>query len=363
MTDQTKYSLQNFIVVLLNIRYAGSVFFEIATMPLTLVIIGLSLFIINFRRIELWWGVAILIFTCLIFLSESRVIDAWGIILAMYCLKDYPLDKFAKMNLFLGCLTVLSAFILLKLGLIEERVLGKSFDATYEARDLGFGNPNSLGKFIFFLIANIYILNWRQTAKMFFVCLVISYITFRYSGSRTYFLAGIVMALLIISRKIYWRRYWGKIWIIFLVGILFAFFRMVKIEDPILNILLSNRLAYSNWVLSSFSVKNYLTGYILMDNEIIDNAYISMLCIGGILYMALFIYMFIIAFIRNYNFERVYVPVTIAIILSGFMESGFVAFGSANVLLIWLILIKGLDGESINNNSCLQCGTLSRRLP
>ncbi len=273
-------------------------------------------------------------------ISSHRIIDAWNIILSLYCLKDYSLTNFSKINIILGICTLICAFLLVRLGYVKEVIYGKAFDAFYEARDLGFHNPNSLGKFIFLLLCNLYVVTRNKIYITTLLIILISFFTFKYCGSRTYLLSGLLMV--VFSLLVNWHKkpFLKKTIITSVLISLALFFYYIKANDPILNLLLSGRLGLYNSILSHLTTENLIFGYTLGEGETLDNAYISMLCIGGIVYFIFFIYIFIRALYKNYNYQYKYLPVTLSILASGFMESGFVALGPANVLLLWLILLK-----------------------
>lgn len=53
-------------------------------------------------------------------------------------------------------------YIIVENNLLVEEEMGKSFDSTFVSRDLGFGNPNALSAFVFYLLADFYIIFHRK---------------------------------------------------------------------------------------------------------------------------------------------------------------------------------------------------------
>lgn len=350
-----KTNLLTTILVLINLRWLLVSILDMKSAFWSILIVLISLLSINYRRINLFWGLALIISTVLVVISPNRMIDAWYVILAVLCFKNYPLNKFCRINIYCSIIIYLILAYCLSVGIVSERVMGKAFDAYFESKDFGFGNPNTFAAFLFYCIIYLYYLNQDKKFEFCIFLILISSFSFLYSGSRTYLIAEIVMFLLIIFESISPRPKLKYVIIGLIVFLFLGFYKLLIENSLIMNILLSSRFEYLNMILPNLFRFSSIYGVSVPDEIIIDNAYFAMIIYGGLLYFALFIYLLFKAYVTNFTHQYRLMPIVIPILLSGFFEAGFVVFGSANILFMWLILLHDGNEKNFGNCTYLQC--------
>lgn len=235
---------------------------------------------------------------------------------------------------------------------------------------LGFsGNPNGTSSYFFSLTIFMYIsVRLMKNKYMGFVVDIINIsvllVIFYYTGSRTFFFAGVVLYLssLFIRPK---RNIFASIGILtpfFLFAL--SFIMLFFYDNLFLNVLFSGRPAFYREAFDLLRPLDLLTGnsHIIAatgDGVILDSAYLMILFLSGLPGVLFFLYLYTIftknmlSDIKIWKKYYLYVPVVIAIAFTGFTESTLTQLRDTTIIFYVIIMSVHhfkLDGKNILDN-------------
>lgn len=219
------------------------------------------------------------------------------IVTSLYILSSIEIRSFIKLNLFFQFSVFILASIFLSLGITKSELLVQLLFDSKERWDYGMGNPNTFSLFIYSILINIYILYGRKNVYIPFIILIISYYTYSYAGSRTFLFSIIVLFFTNMLGRLF-RRYISafKIILILIPILMFAIIVYCSSnvnEYEVLNLVMSGRLELYSDFINSLSIKDYLIGTPLVNEETVDSSYLHIFFEGGMLFFCFFLYLYI----------------------------------------------------------------------
>ena len=243
---------------------------------------------------------------------------------------------------------LISRMLLVQLGYVSEELVYLNYKGEYGTlyHDLGYGNPNTAGMVFFFFIASLHLFMYeKQKLIAFLLILIISFLALNYTGSRTSFLASVLLMLIyVVPDRIIHGVLNNKILLlcvplIILLPLLLSNWLMDSHEE--VNELLSNRVYLVSVLMEFFnSPMTFLTGTVIEDEIPIDNVFCYMLInYGGISILVFFLrYLYMI---RKRNIiPSIFFTSFLVIIISGFGEAAWAAFGGIGASFFWILLLN-----------------------
>lgn len=352
-TISLRSSLALIVLFLINLRFLLASILDVSTTILSWGILLLTFTLFTKKDFSLL-NLTCFFFYLATFFYTPYAKDVLIMIVSIIAFRHLPIRHFASINLLQCIFLLFIIYIIVESNLLVEEEMGKTFDSTFVSRDLGFGNPNALSAFVFYLLADFYIISHGKPCFFFVVFIPVSIGCFLYTGSRTFLIAETFLLLIYFFRSC--RLIVNK-WSLLglLIAILVLIFYFSFNYDPVIDAILSHRLSIYGYVFQSMSMKSYLLGLdvsVLKDTPM-DNAYITLIVYGGVLYLFLFVFLLVRAAWTNFDGIKPYFPLICAILFAGIGESLFVAFSTANALLIWLLFLVGNNKDVDCHNSCI----------
>lgn len=242
---------------------------------------------------------------------------------------------------------ILARICLIHLGMISEEIISLEYktESGNLYHDLGYGNPNTAGMVFFFLVVSLHLILY-DTHKWFSFILIIliSLFALYYTASRTSFLTSLLLLSTyvipsVIVKKILYNKYFlFLIPFLILSPLLFGNWILSNYEE--INDLLSNRIYIVYLLMELFKTPiSLLTGIVIEDEGIpIDNVFCYMLINYGIVAVLFFTFQYIKIIRSRYNISIVMLVPLLLIIVSGFGEASWAAFGGMGSSLFWILL-------------------------
>ena len=326
---------------LLNIRTFIGGIGDASTLILTLTINLLLLLAIDYSHYLKKYIFIGLLFPILLYNRE--ILALVDILLCVYLFRNFSIRTLALINLSLLLIgfAILTLLIELDIVTINQEVwylTGKGAAHTY-----GFNNPNTFGGFIFSIIVNAYIVSLNFKRNFLFVVLLflIAVISYNYCLSRMTLMGSIT--LILVHFMVKWRllKRWMR-YCIALFPILFFlvnFYLVIKISDyQDIDILTSGRLGIYAEILGMMTKLNWLIGIRLPDGSM-DGSLWMLLFTGGIGGLLFFFSNFYLSVIRCFKELYIYLPVLLAVLISGFVENTFSSVGGVSIIF-WLLTCR-----------------------
>lgn len=346
------------VLFLINLRFFLASILDVSTTILSWGILLLTFTLFTKKDFSLLNLICFLFYLAAFFYTPYAK-DVLIMIVSIIAFRHLPIRRFALINL-LQCLFLLFIiYIIVENNLLVEEEMGKSFDSTFVSRDLGFGNPNALSAFVFYLLVDFYIIFHRKPCFFCMVFIPVSIGCFLYTGSRTFLIAETFLLLIYFLRscRLVVNK-WSLLGLLITILILIFYFSFNY--DAVIDAILSHRLSIYGYVFQNMSLKNYLLGLdvsVLKDTPM-DNAYITLIVYGGVFYLLLFVFLLVRSALIHFDRIKPYFPLICAILFAGIGESLFVAFSTANALLIWLLLLGENNNKKVisdvdSHNSCI----------
>lgn len=340
------FYLKFFFQIVLKV---DNIFLDVALYPFLLMAV-------NYRKLHKEFFVIFLFVIISALNSAAR--NIFLLFLCIYILRDISLKKIAFLNCTFAFLVLIITFFMLQIGNLKAEMFSQTLFDNRVRWDFGFGNPNTFALFMYSLIINIYfILTPKYKYFLFFFTVLVSYMVYSYTVSRSFLFAILVfffVLLLINSGKKLRKWLFNKNLLLTLPLLLTGFILFIapKVEDFVfLDVLFSGRLSLYNNFLSGLSVKDYWLGTSSINEETIDNSYLHLLFEGGILCYTLFYY-FYYKTIKNLDDSSFYIlPVLLSILVYGLTESVFTFVLIWGNMIIWIALYQFSLREIHEKNS------------
>lgn len=257
---------------------------------------------------------------------------------------------------FLGAqfFVILSRMLLVKLGYVSEELVFLSYKGEYGTlyHDLGYGNPNTAGMVFFFFVVSLHLFMYeRQKMISFLLILIISLFTLQYTGSRTSFFASVLLMLIyitpnrIIGGVLSNRFLLLCIPLVIILPLILSNWLMDSHEE--VNELLSNRVYIVSLLMEFFSSPiTLLTGTVVEEGIPIDNVFCYMLINYGIISIIIFFFRYLWIINRRNDIPPVFLASFVIMIISGFGEAAWAAFGGMGASFFWVLLFNNTYDSS-----------------
>lgn len=338
------------LVFLFHLKFIVQVVLKDSGIMLDVLLYLLLLCTIDYRRIRRFifpiLGIAI------VSLINPAARNLFLIFLCIYVLSDLDQKSFLCVNLLGSFFVFFLCTFFLVFGITKSELFPMTFLDMRERWDYGMGNPNTFALFVYSIILNLYLLLGQKYKLVLFLIAVVAFWVYLYTGSRTFICAVCVLIVLHFLRiKLSGYCCFVKMVLlispILLLGIIIFFARNME-EYPIMDIVLSGRLQLYNDFLSSLSLKHYLIGSDLVNEETIDNTFLHVYFEGGILGFFLF-YLFFCKMVKKASIKDLqrYLPVFCSVFAMGITESILTFVLLFGNMTIWYILFKSANCKSI----------------
>ncbi len=342
------------LVFLLYLKFVVQIVFESSFIVLDVFLYLLLILSLNFKKVRGTIIFALVIAVISILNPAAR--NIFLIFLTSYILCEFRLDTFLKLNLFiaLGVFLLCSIFILL--GITHSEMFKQSIFDTRVRWDYGMGNPNTFALFVYSILINIYLIFGQKQKWIIALIMLVGYLTYSYTGSRTFCVSIIILIVFHL-----FRCFLANLRIVRLVLqlsplIIFflVFFFAKKVADfPIANFVLSGRLELYNTFLNSLSVTDHIIGTPLINDDTIDSAFLHLYFESGAFAFLVFVIMFYITIKRATKKEmKVYIPLFCSYFAMGVTESVLTFILLFGNMVVWVILFQTLRGRHLPDNLC-----------
>lgn len=335
-----------FICVVLN-DFLGSA--EITT-PVKFSHIGCLLILCSIDYTKIRWSTIFIIVTLPLALIFGKWVSLWFFFAfsSQFYLyrKKFNIEQLAYLALFIMIFLLFWQFYRIESGDAKMLWMEKTTKTGGVAYDLGFGNPNLLGFYIF-QISSLLIIkaNYSFFIDLCKVCvlLIVGYFTFKLTASRT---AAFSIFILCFFNLWYHLFGFGK-----KLRVLMGLFPLIFIVVMILillfipglwgvvNEILSNRLLIMADYLRNLSVINIMVGNPMLDKGPIDNSLLYMLLTAGLAYPVMFMVCYYKIFVKYFHQIERFLPFLASL---GFSIIGENTIGrlSGVTLIFWFLLLK-----------------------
>lgn len=221
------------------------------------------------------------------------------------------------------------------------------------AHDLGYGNSNIAGMSLFYFLCIFHLIMYnRSKIFSFIIILFASLLFYNYTVCRTAFVSTIILLITYFIPIKYNSLFRNKyiLWLVPIVVISPLILLNYLLDISGLDQLLSGRLYYISYLFQLFdNPMTFITGIEIEDGNTfaIDNVFSYLLVNGGVLAIIVFLW-FYKSFLLHIDCIPVYIIAVILVMLvSGFGESSWAAFGRLGSSFFWIIL---LNRSYIKNN-------------
>lgn len=331
------------LIVLLNIRFLLQVILGIPLPLLELVIYGILILSINYQK-QTYAFIWLPVMTVLCLAFNHEAIRLLFIMLVCFAFYGIEIKKIALYNCVCALMVFLIIQILLYVGILENEHVAYTTDVglVRNRNDMGIG-LNRIGLFISALIMNLYILiaHWR---KFWVVTLLftIAFVIFYYTNSQTSFVGEVVLILAFLIYNSGMKKWLFNKPLLICMPLFFTILSLglgfAVDRFPILNLLTSHRLYYTNIYLHTAGVSDLLIGNATFNSITIDNIYIRLLFEGGILFYLFFYYIYYKAVNNLFKEDSYLFPVIIGFLVTGLGETNFLGIAIIGNAVIWNIL-------------------------
>ena len=302
-----------------------------------------------------------LVFLTLFYLAIAPFNDGNGfkyflpMIYAGYAFRNVSYKQICMVFMWTQFIVLIMRMFLIHLGMIPEEMTYFAYKGEYGTsyHDLGYGNPNAAGMAFFFFIVSLHLFMYERHKKT-AVCLIfaISFFSLEYTASRTSFLASMLLVIIyiiptgIIDRILKNKFLLFCVPIIIIIPLLLSNWLMDSHEE--VNEVLSNRVYIVSVLMELFnSPKTLLTGTVVEEGIPIDNVFCYMLINYGIVSIIVFFLRYMHLIKNRGNISINFLAPFLVIIISGFGEAAWAAFGGIGASLFWILLFNNTYMKSI----------------
>lgn len=260
---------------------------------------------------------------------------------------------FARINVGLILMVFIAVWIMNYLGITNDNMVEYEFYAEGEIKnvrkrgDWGFSNPNRLAMFIYSFIINAYVMVKKNHYRIFCVFIAgLTFLIYSITLSRTFVMSMMVFILCVwclksesIVRTFVKAKH---ILAFFPLFFLFLILYLAKIgyTNIIIDILTSGRLRLYMDFINQCTLRDYLIGTDMINQLTIDNSYLHLLFLGGVLGLAISSYLWIKTILKINVSNAVLLPIFASMACYGIMESIWTMLLCYGNMLIWVIMTK-----------------------
>lgn len=339
----TKNVIGFVLIALLNARFLFQVILGVPLPLLEIVIYGILIFSVNYQK-QTYAFVWLPVMTVLCLAFNHEAIRLLFIMLVCFAFYGIEIKKIALYNCICAFILFLIIQILLYVGILENEhvVYTTDIGLVRERNDMGIG-LNRIGLFVSAFIMNLYILI-AHLRKFWVAALLfsIAFVIFYYTNSQTSFVGEMTLILAFLIYESRWRKILFNKTVFIYLPLLFTVLSLglgIAVDRfPILNLLTSNRLYFTNIYLHSAGISDLLVGNATFNSITIDNIYIRLLFEGGILFYLFFYYIYYKAIRNLFEKDGYLLPVIIGFLVTGLGETNFLGIAIIGNAVIWNVL-------------------------
>lgn len=338
------------LIVLIYTKFVVQIVLDQSFVILDLLLYFLLLLSIDYRKVKVSiFFIFVLILTSLINPAARNI---FLIFLSSYILSELKTETVIKINL-LTSFTVLAfcSFFLL-FGITKSEMFNQTLWDMRERWDYGMGNPNTFALFIYSVVINMYLLFSRKSKLVILFIVIVSYITYSYTASRTF---GGAVLLLLIAHVLRFKLSTSCSFKYLLISIpVFVFFGVIyfsiNVEKyTLINFLFSGRLELYGNFLRSLSLSHYIIGSPLINEETIDSSFLHIYFEGGVFVFIVFCLMIYKTIQKSTSKEReLFIPLFISVFAMGLTESILTFILIFGNMIVWQIFFRLFYRKSIN---------------
>ena len=282
---------------------------------------------------------------------------------AYLCFTLFFVYLFRKENVFKGFIAIFvtrgicALFLLLFLnaGIISDTIWGYKGERALHLLGMA-ENPNTVSFIFFPLILCLFVFFARRKSCLILgLFILVAYLVYRYTGSRTFFISEVFALFLyfvIKNRKI-------KKFVVLLPYFLFFTSILIMVLfagslSPIMTVVdafLSFRPRFYGMVFESMKPANFIIGMKLPEEITLDSSYIHILLCGGIFFVLYLLHMYALFVKKIYAFDykrlNAYIAFVLVIALAGNFETVFSMLRDISILF-YLIIYKVINLEVKN---------------
>ena len=275
------------------------------------------------------------------------------ILAIIYVLRNASISFFIRTNAIILFIYFCIWGMLVATGMLHDKimVMPKGIAHCY-----GYENSNQLGMLGFQIISAIFLLSKKKWKILVFISIPLTNeLFFSWSIARTPWIGGYVMMLIMFLSAVKllpsFMKYFVAILPLIIFGCLIYFAKHLSMY-PELDIIFTTRFSNYARLLTAMSPINWIIGFPMGQNIIIDSSYFMILCSGGIGCVILFWGAYFKAILTRWNFLYPYLPFIIAMLANGVGEN---SFSSANglSLIFWFLIFcheKPKHRHKLNNS-------------
>ena len=344
-------------IFLLEFSFLMNNFFRQPTLSFVFILLStIFLYSTVFKQLISRRHLIILISTCAMFLviPSSFSINIVFIILFIFAINSLGnIDDVFKYSIWGYYAILCIVFLSLMLGIVDNTIFYLGGRIRY---DLGFININNFPSLWISFFCIYFLYSEKKFMPIMFL-LMLSFIIYRFTDTRTAFFASLLIVFIYYLMK-YMNRRFLKIGIYLFVTILFFSVFLFFIYDfsdtnSFLNILLSDRLYYFQKYIESQDVVNYLLGG---GSGEIDNCFLLIFCNFGIV-IYLFVFLRVLKTVKlllNFKeFDKL--AFIIVMLASASVESVILRPQFMSTVVFWYIIVfykkKNITAFDINIGS------------
>lgn len=335
--EKASGSLGIILFFVLMVRTYIGYFTNIFTLWFSVFLLLTLPFAFNIKQFK---GIAFLLVGSLsLYVINKNIITLYLIFSFVYIFRNQNIAKLGGFIFICNTIFISIVLILVYNGILIDEI---SQSRKGYAHTLGFDNPNPLGLFGFYSIIAYYL--WmipRSKLLTLIGTVLINEAFYQLTCSRTSWMAGIVLVICTLFYIARLYKDWTKFFVASLPIILTCVVYYILLhpeEFGALNILLSKRISILGGLLETMSKINILFG-MPVEGEPVDCAYVGLLFSGGIFSLLLFLYCYWKTVWDSYGKIISFIPVLIAVLISGLGESTF-SSPAPSIILFWLIIFK-----------------------
>lgn len=311
------------------------------TLPLTIVLNFVIACAIDYRHLrQSFFFFAIL---SILTIYNRDVLALVDILALIYILRGTSVQRLIQISTIVLVSFLLTWFVFLKIGILHDKVVVMPKGM---AHCMGFENSNQFGMQGFYIIASLFLLiNGKGRIFVFLIIPLINEAFFKLAVSRTPWLGGYVIMLMMLISKLGLFRPQMR----YIVGVLPWIFLGLIIyiakhlsQYPELDVIFSTRFSNAANLFNNLSPLNFIIGIPQQKSIIIDSSYLMIFCSGGVWGLILFFGKFYKAIVCRWKIIVPYLPFLIAMLAEGVGENAFSSAGALSVIF-WYIIFESID--------------------
>lgn len=262
------------------------------------IIVVIKMFRDSYSRKEIFKMLLLYAFSIMVFLVSKNPSPLFFVI-AICCLKGVDVNKIIKLAFFTTVFSTMCMIFLSSTGLIENRIVHLTRDGVLISRySFGYVHPNIVQMQLFIIcLMYYYIYNNKKNYIISIIFIIINFLLFKYTYSRTsFYLINLFIIYQLffknikVIQKIIKKYSKYSFCLIFFISLLLSKLYGNTLWVQHLDIFFTGRIYYGAYLLNHYSVPIFGRVY---PDVMFDNSYIYLLFCCGLLFTLLYSFLFI----------------------------------------------------------------------